>query len=618
VRKILEHKERAMGILKRKTSQLQGGPRLNLKTINPEPAPDVSRKEDAAILEQQKRDKVIDELFRASDEMGYDLQHLIWVAKENFEAFNDTIKRAEEVQEYSQKNTTDIEEMKQNPKEFVSFSENLSEHTQQIEDQSTGSLKLVGENKTTLEGIVQFLIDLSDSFKKVAEQNASLHATSSQIIEILNDIKSIAANTNVLAVNASIEAARAGEAGAGFAVVAQEIRKLAGETDSSTETIERILDDVRKGIQKSNTVIEESSKRLTGIDGVVQSSHEMMNSIETSISRIKDTSEVLTRLGAANNEHAKNMNTSIEEVGRTVSETNRAAHKTIEVAATQKKKHEESFTYYDRLRDKADELQILATRLTGEKEIVFGINPFTSPENIKKMYAPILEDVCRTIGFKSRTVIVKNYDALSAGLEEGYIDVGWFSPFAYVNAREQLDLDPLVTPQVKGKTYYNGYIITRKDSGLDSLGQLAGKHFAYVDKKSASGYLYARHILKEAGFNPDTHLGKVTFAGSHDNVIGCVIDKDVDGGATYDEAFENATANGMATHELQVIAKTDNIPKDTIASNLRVPKEVRDKLRTSMIQYRDFHKYDTHVEGFHASTDEQYDVIRAVRADKSG
>ncbi len=564
-----------------------------------------------------EHDKVIDELFQASDRMGYDLQHLIWIAKENFEAFNETIETAKRVKEFSEKNTADVAVMKKRLDEFVQFSESLFSHTEQIKDQSSSSLEVVGDNRKTLEGVVQFMMELSESFKAVAANNKTLQSTSAQIIEILNDVKSIAANTNVLAVNAAIEAARSGEAGAGFAVVAQEIRKLAGETDGSIERIERILQDVQKGVEKSTEVIDRSSKRLLGIDEVVRNSHEMMDSIEQSISGMKGTAEVLSEMGATNTEHAKDMTNSVESVRSASEETSSAAEQTIAVAGKQQKKYKDSFAYYDRLREKADELQIIATRLTGEDEIVFGINPFTSPENIKKMYAPILADVCRKIGYKSRTVIVKDYDALSDGLAEGYIDVGWFSPFAYVNARESLDIDALVTPQVKGKTYYNGFIVSRKDSGIDRLDKLKGVHFAYVDQKSASGYLYARHIIREAGYDPDTFVGKATFTGSHDNVIQCVIDGDADAGATYDEAFENATAAGVPTHELQVIAKTDNIPKDTIAAHSRLSAEIRTKLRNAMIEYQGFGRYETHVEAFKAGSDEQYDVIRAVRAAKS-
>lgn len=82
-------------------------------------------------------------------------------------------------------------------------------------------------------------------------------------------------------------------------------------------------------------------------------------------------------------------------------------------------------------------LQSVVARLKTGREIIFGVNPFTVPENIKRMYVPILERVCGSIGYKARTIIVKDYETLSDEIANGVIDVGWFSPFAYVTAHDK-------------------------------------------------------------------------------------------------------------------------------------------------------------------------------------
>ncbi|MEQ2557412.1 ATP-dependent protease ATP-binding subunit ClpX [Lachnospiraceae bacterium CLA-AA-H185] len=113
-------------------------------------------------------------------------------------------------------------------------------------------------------------------------------------------------------------------------------------------------------------------------------------------------------------------------------------------------------------------------------EITIGINPFTSPEDIKQMYAPILERIFKSIGKKAKVMIVKDYDSLGVHIKDGILDGGWFSPMAYTTACEIADITPVATPKVNGKDYYNGYIITRADSGINSISDLEGKHFGYV------------------------------------------------------------------------------------------------------------------------------------------
>ena len=99
-------------------------------------------------------------------------------------------------------------------------------------------------------------------------------------------------------------------------------------------------------------------------------------------------------------------------------------------------------------------------------------------------------------------MIVKDYDSLGIHIKDGVLDGGWFSPMAYTTAYEIADITPVATPKVNGKDYYNGYIITRTDSGINSISDLEGKHFGYVDKGSASGYLYARYSIQQDGHDP--------------------------------------------------------------------------------------------------------------------
>lgn len=559
-------------------------------------------------------DSELDEaLFGIAEDMGFDSQQLLWLSKDNINTFNTLAKISYEIESFSEQNAASSEEINASISELVGTSTSLNLSVVEIEKHSVKSIAMLNDNKKTIDSIGVFIKNLSELIRVAGENNVELQSSSNKINEIVDYIRKISSQTNLLALNAAIEAARAGEAGRGFAVVASEIRKLAEQTNDAITVIEEVIKTIQQKINVSNVAMGEIGEKMQEADQVVKESSKVISEIGNVLKDVKGNISELSEVSLVQKNTALEIEKAVEDVTTAVEETHSITSKSIALVETQNRKNEEMLIYCNKISEVAERLQKEAVNLKKDNELVFGVNPFISPLQIRKMYVPILERVAKSMGMKARTIIVRNYEALSEGVEKGIIDIGWFSPFAYVNAHEKCQVKPVVTPKVSGKASYNGYIIARKDGAVKTMNDLKGKAFGYVDENSASGYLYARDSMKQSRLDPDRIFSKVVFLGNHDNVIQAVLQGDVDAGATYNEAFDAAKLKGLNVQDLLIISKTEDIPKDVLAARRDMDEEILDQLKVAFVSFSDYQGIDTKVQGFIESHDRQYDVIRRLK-----
>lgn len=562
------------------------------------------------------KEKYYEQLFSSWQTLGFDIQQLLWLCKDSTETLSNLIKIANRVKDYSDQNNANTQKINAGINQFVDITEKLNNDVTRMDQNSKKSFDILKKNKGELDNISSRLSHLGSSMEELSDGNLKLKDSSKKISDFINYISQISGQTNLLALNASIEAARAGESGKGFAVVAQEIRKLSEETEKAVSQIEAIVKEILLGINESNNSIVSFTNQINEFHVSAKESYKLISQIEFIVNDIVKSISDLKNVSAGQVNVASQMESAVNTVTAAVEKTYGITLDSIKMVNLQESKNNDLLNYCHKLSNSGDRIQEFVAKLKKDNEIIFGINPFTYPENIKNMYIPILERVCKNIGYKANVIILKDYTALEKSIENNTIDIGWFSPFAYVDAHEKINVIPIAAPKVNGTNYYNGYIVTKNNSGIKTINDLKGKSFGYVDKKSASGYLYARNILKTNNINPDTTFSKVSFLGSHDNVIKAVLSGEIDAGATYNEAIDNANKNGLDTKNLTIIAKTEDIPKDAIAANPRLDKLLVEKLQKSFAEFNDFKGINTVVDGFVISKDSNYDVIRKLLKQK--
>lgn len=234
-----------------------------------------------------------------------------------------------------------------------------------------------------------------------------------------------------------------------------------------------------------------------------------------------------------------------------------------------------------------------------------------------ELFKPIGEYLEEELGIPVEMTICSDYTAVVQAVKFGHTDMARFGPFNYVLATTQTKVEALVRGIKKstGKDAYYSLIITQRYSDIETLEDLRGRTFAFVDPASCSGGLVPTTVLIKAGVDPETDLAEKFYAGSHGAVIVAVKGKKVDAGAVADNRLLDAIEAGVIREsQVVVIHRSKPICNSPIAVRSDLSEILKQRIKEAFLNIpKDLAlNYGTKCLGYVEAKDEDYDAIREI------
>lgn len=212
------------------------------------------------------------------------------------------------------------------------------------------------------------------------------------------------------------------------------------------------------------------------------------------------------------------------------------------------------------------------------------VSSMVSPKETYIFYKELLEYLGKRIGYDILLIQRRTYAEVSALFPKQLIDLAFICSGPYAIQKETYGFEGIATPVVRGKPYYQSYLIVQKQSSHSSLDDLKGKVFAFTDPGSNTGALVPRYWLSLIGAGEHSFFKQVIYTYSHDNSIMAVAKGLVDGATVDGHKWEFYNRkNPYFTEKTRVIRKSEAFGGPPLVASTALASDLKTKIQETIL-----------------------------------